>query len=74
MRARALLIAFALFAAQPAEAGCFLFFCPSPHHHVRHHHRHPRIVHKTIVKKIIIVRERKASGPAVDRTPITPLK
>lgn len=64
-----------LLIAQPANAGCFLFFCFPSRHHVRHHHYHPRIIHKTIVKKVIIVREHKRKAPAArGLTPITPLK
>lgn len=68
-----------LLVAQPAEAGGVLGFLfgspPRHHHHHAYRHRHGR-VHKTIVKKtIIIVRERKARAPTtMDRTPITPLK
>jgi hypothetical protein len=69
---RRIILMLSLFIAQPADAGCFLFFC-SWHRH--HHHRHAHVVlRKTVVKKIIIVRERKAHVPPADQPPITPLK
>ena len=76
-----LCLVLALLIAQPANAGCFLFFCSHSLHHVHrhhHHHRHPRIVHKIVVHETVvnkvIVRERRVPAPAVDLTPITPLK
>ena len=69
-----LCLTIALLAAQPASAGCFLgIFCSHPHHH--HRSRVVRVVvHKTIVKKITVVHERKSRTPTVALTPITPLK
>jgi hypothetical protein len=64
------LIALTLFMAQPANAGCFLFFYSRHGHHRFHNHHH--YVRTIIVKKIIIVHERKADP--IDRTPISPLK
>lgn len=62
-------------ASTPANAGCFLFFCWPRHHHARHHHHRVRpIRHVTIVKKVVVVRHEPARKPAIDRTPITPLK
>jgi hypothetical protein len=50
---KVLLVLAFLSAVQPAEAGCFLFFCSRPHHHhwrhhhyVRHHPHHPHHQHR----------------------------